>query len=141
SSPSWSHPLSSGKEPQMNRRLNVVAAVAAGALLMGGCSSADQEKDGAAPADSSADNSAAEAAADWLLADLNDEGLLEVTTSYEGKTSTSVDHGGSADLVLGLSAITYAPEQAVAITDALADDLETYVGAKGEVYSGPSAKA
>lgn len=103
---------------------------------MSGCSSAESEGDPA-----SADNSAARAAADWVLDQRNDHGLIEATTSYEGSTSTSVDHGSSADLVLALSALDHASDEAAAVTDALADDVETYVGAAAEVYAGPSAKA
>src|SRR5690606_41123158 len=112
----------------MNRRLNVVAALATGALLVSGCSSADPEDEGA----SSPDNSAAEAAAAWVLEQRNDDGLLEVTTSYEGKTSTAVDYGSNADLVLGLTALGHDSDEAAAVTDALADNIESYVGADGE---------
>lgn len=124
----------------MNRRLHAVAAIAAGALLLGGCSSGTTDTaDGADTG--AADNSAAQAAADWVVDNLNDSGLLEITTSYEGATNTYVDHGSSVDLALGLTALGHAPEQAAAVTDALADDLAAYVGKDGETYAGPSAKA
>lgn len=123
----------------MNRRLHAVAAVAAGALLVSGC--ANSTGTSSSGGDKAADNTAAEAAADWTLANLNDAGLLEVTSAYEGTTSTFVDHGSSVDLALALSAIDHAPKQVETITDALAEDLLSYVGADGEVYAGASAKA
>lgn len=116
-------------------RMHVVAAVAAGALLVTGCSSASE------PGTTSPDNSSAVAAADWLVGELGEADLLEVTSSWEGDTTTSTDYGGSADLVLGLSALGHADDRAAAVTDALAADLGSYVGADGEVYAGPSAKA
>ncbi|MBE7325075.1 hypothetical protein IEQ44_10430 [Nocardioides sp. Y6] len=124
----------------MNRRLHAVAAIAAGALLLGGCGS-DTDTGNDDRGTRGADNSAAEAAADWTLGNLTDAGLLEITTSYEGKTNTFVDHGSSVDLALALNALDHAPERVEEITDALADDLATYVGTDGEVYAGPSAKA
>lgn len=120
------------------RRLPMLVTVVAGALLVG-CSSGD---DGSSVDDTAArDTSAAEAAADWLLDELADDGLLHVTSAYEGETSSAPDHGSSVDLALGLAAIGHAQEQAGAIADAVAGDLATYAGGDGEVYAGPSAKA
>lgn len=117
-------------------RMHVVAAMAAGALLVSGCSSASDSD-----TTEGSDNSSAVAAADWLLGELGESDLLEVTSSWEGETTTRVDHGGSVDLVLGLSALGHAEGRAADITDAVAADLGSYVGADGEVYAGPSAKA
>lgn len=133
--------MRSGKETHMNRRLHAVAAVTAAALVIGGCASDSDEGKDAAGSTTAADNSAAVAAADWTLANLTEDGLLEITTSYEGKTDAYVDHGSSVDLALALAAIDHAGDRVEQITDALADDLPAYVGTDGEVYAGPSAKA
>ncbi|MFC6153494.1 hypothetical protein [Nocardioides yefusunii] len=116
----------------------VVLALAAAALAatsLAGCSSQDDD----AAAGSTA--AASETAASWVLDELNDGSLLEVTSSWEGETSTNVDLGGSIDLVLALDAVEQAADRSAKITDAVAADLATYVGAGTEIYSGASAKA
>lgn len=123
-------------------RRRLVAAVAAAVLVTGGAtacggSADDDTTDAATPAGPGP----VDLAAGWVVDNRNDDGLLEVTTSYEGKTSTSVDVGSSIDLVLGLDATGLHAKEVAETTDAVADNLETYVGAGREVYAGPSAKA
>lgn len=111
-------------------------AVTLVSLLAAGCSSSEPGTERR-----SADTSAAVAAADWLLDTLGEDDLFEVTTSTEDGTTTYVDHGSSIDLVLGLAALDHAPSRADAVTDAVAGDLDRYVGTEGERYAGPTAKA
>ncbi|WP_181310439.1 hypothetical protein [Nocardioides campestrisoli] len=134
-----SHRTSSRPGPVRRRRLATAATVVllAGGVAACGSDSASEETD-AAPA---AGPRPVELAADWLLANRNADGLLENTTSYEGKTSTMTDVGSSIDLALGLSALDLEPAEAEAITDAVEASLADYVGSGGERYAGPTAKA
>ncbi|WP_101523965.1 hypothetical protein [Nocardioides houyundeii] len=136
----------------MSDRLRLFAAGAASLVLVAVGASAcgsDSPESGTDPVPANApaastgasDPRALELAADWLVGNLNADGLLENTSAYEGKTATSVDVGSSIDLVLGLSASGLLAQEATAVTDAVAEGLPAYVGSGGEVYSGASAKA
>lgn len=122
-------------------RLSVVATLAVGALTLTACAAQDEKPD-AQPSDAAgAVTEAGEAAAAWMLAQRDDSGLLVATTSFEGETSTMADIGGSIDLAIGLHAIGHPADDVSALVDAVATNLESYVGAGAEVYAGPSAKA
>lgn len=128
----------------MNRRPTravtlATAALTVGALVLSGCSKESTDAD--RPDGPGERNAAAVRAADWLLGERGEKGLLTSTTSYEETVTTADDPGASADLVLALSALGHADDEAAAVTDALAAAIESYVGADEEVYSGPSAKA
>ena len=130
----------------MSPRLRLVTAGVAAVLVVGTAGACGTEDDSGSESSATGsatatDTQALALAADWLVGNLNADDLLENTTSYEGKTSTMVDVGSSIDLVLGLAASDLLPEQASAVTDAVAGELASYVGSGGELYSGPSAKA
>ncbi|WP_110181798.1 terpene cyclase/mutase family protein [Nocardioides solisilvae] len=120
-----------------------VAAIAASVLLVAAAATACADGEGASDASPPAEAGPApvELAAAWLLDQRNADGLLEVTTEWEGETTTAADPGGSVDLVLGLSATGLHAQEAAETTDAVAADLPAYVGTGKEVYSGASAKA
>lgn len=119
------------------RRLG--ATVAGGALAVTALSTL-----GAAPAQAEpqVDITGWMLAGEWLTSNLADDNLLHTASEYMGETYSGPSYGSSIDLAFALDTYDgYFGAHEVAITDAIATNLNAYTTYGDATYSGSSAKA
>lgn len=111
------------------------AFVAATALVVTGL--------GHVPAQAASDPTPAQLAGDWMLGNLNADGLLTgAYTDVDGSTTkTFVDHGSTVDLAFSLDAVGGRDAEVAQLTDAVAATIADYTTDGDATYSGSSAKA
>ncbi|MFS3127946.1 hypothetical protein ACLM5J_06040 [Nocardioides sp. Bht2] len=81
-------------------------------------------------------------AGDWLLSNLQEDGLLHTASEWEGQTFSGPSYGTTIDLAFALDTYdNYFDANEAAITDAIATNLAAYTTYEDAVYSGSSAKA